>query len=94
MKFKEWKRGSYVHLVRNDEYYLKDRPYLDEVYYQFIPDAAARAVSYETGKIDVLTGGAVEIFDVARLSKLPNTCVTTKGLGDVRAPCLDVGQSP
>ena len=79
MKFKEWKRGSYVHLVRNDEYYLKDRPYLDEVYYQFIPDAAARAVSYETGKIDVLTGGAVEIFDVARLSKLPNTCVTTKG---------------
>jgi peptide/nickel transport system substrate-binding protein len=65
--------------VRNDEYYLKDRPYLDEVYYQFIPDAAARAVSYETGKIDVLTGGAVEIFDVARLSKLPNTCVTTKG---------------
>jgi peptide/nickel transport system substrate-binding protein len=79
MKFKEWKRGSYVHLVRNEDYYIKDRPALDEVYYQFIPDAAARAVSYETGKIDVLTGGAVEVFDVARLAKLPNTCVTTKG---------------
>ncbi len=79
MKFKEWKKGSYVHLVRNDEYWDKGKPYLDDVYYQFIPDAAARATAYETGKVDVLTGGAVEIFDVARLSKLPNTCVTTKG---------------
>ena len=79
MKFKEWKKGSYVHLVRNEAYWDKGKPYLDEVYYQFIPDAAARATAYETGKVDVLTGGAVEIFDVARLSKLPNTCVTTKG---------------
>ena len=79
MKFGEWKKGSYVKLVRNDEYWDKGKPYLDEMYFQFIPDAAARAVAYETGKVDVLTGGAVEIFDVARLSKLPNTCVTTKG---------------
>lgn len=79
MKFKEWQKGSYVHLVRNDDYYLSGKPYLDEVYYRFIPDAASRAVAYETGQVDVLTGGAVEIFDVARLSKLPNTCVTTKG---------------
>ena len=46
---------------------------------QIIPDAAARAVAYETGKVDVLPGGAVDVFDVARLSKLPNTCMTTKG---------------
>ncbi|HEY8567039.1 MAG TPA: ABC transporter substrate-binding protein [Beijerinckiaceae bacterium] len=79
MKFKEWRKGSFVHLVRNENYHDKSRPLLDEVYFQFIPDAASRAVAYETGKVDVLTGGAVEIFDVARLSKLPNTCVTTKG---------------
>ncbi|WP_460449656.1 ABC transporter substrate-binding protein [Alsobacter sp. SYSU BS001988] len=78
-KFKEWKKGSYIQLVRNPDYYLKDKPALDEVYYQFIPDAAARAVAYETGKVDVLTGGAVDIFDVPRLAKLPNTCMTTKG---------------
>ena len=79
MKFKEWKKGSYVHLVRNEDYWHKGKPLLDEIYFQIIPDAAARAVAYETGKVDVLTGGSVEIFDVARLSKLPNTCVTTKG---------------
>jgi peptide/nickel transport system substrate-binding protein len=79
MKFVEWKKGSYVHLARNEAYWDKGHPYLDDIYFQFIPDAAARAVAYETGKVDVLTGGAVEIFDVARLSKLPNTCVSTAG---------------
>ena len=79
MKFKEWRKGSYVQLVRNEQYWDKGKPYLDEIFFQFIPDAAARATAFESGRIDVLTGGAVEIFDVARLSKLPNTCVTTKG---------------
>ena len=78
-KLKEWKKGSYIHLVRNEAYRIKDRPNLDELYYQIIPDAAARAVAYETGKVDVLTGGSVDVYDVARLAKLPNTCVTTKG---------------
>jgi peptide/nickel transport system substrate-binding protein len=44
-----------------------------------VPDAAARAVAYEKGEVDVLTGGSVEVFDVPRLAKLPNSCVTTKG---------------
>lgn len=79
MKFVEWSRGSYVHLQRNEDYYLENKPYIDEVYYRFIPDAASRAVAYETGTVDVLTGGSVEIFDVPRLAALPNTCVTTEG---------------
>jgi peptide/nickel transport system substrate-binding protein len=78
-KFKEWKKGSYIHLVRHEDYWIKGRPNLDEIYYQIIPDAAARAVAYETGKVDLLTGGSVDVYDVARLSKLPNTCTTTKG---------------
>ncbi len=78
-KLKEWRKGAFIHLVRNEDYWLKGKPNLDEIYWQIIPDAAARAVAYETGKVDVLTGGSVDVYDVARLSKLPNTCVTTKG---------------
>ncbi len=79
MKFAEWRKGSYVKLVRNEAYWDKGHPLLDEIYFQFIPDAASRAIAYETGKVDVLTGGSVEIFDVARLAKLPDTCVITGG---------------
>ncbi len=78
-KFAEWKRGSYIKLVKNQDYYIKGKPHLDEIYYQIIPDAAARAVAFESGQIDVLPGGTVENFDIPRVSALPNTCVTEKG---------------
>jgi hypothetical protein len=78
-KFSDWSRGSYIHLVKNLDYWLEGKPYFEDVYWEIIPDAAARAVAYETGKVDVLTGGSVDVCDVQRLEKLPNTCVTTGG---------------
>ena len=78
-EFESWERGSYIHLVRNEDYYLDGLPYLDEIYYQVIPDAASRAVAYETGRVDVLPGGSVENFDVPRITAMEDTCVTDKG---------------
>src|SRR6202045_1182770 len=77
--FKEWQKGSFIHLVKNPNYYIKGKPYIDEIYWHVIPDAAARSVAFETGKVDVLPGGSVENFDVPRLSKLSNVCVTGNG---------------
>lgn len=78
-KFKEWVKGSHIHLVRNDDYHVDGLPYLDEIYWHVIPDSSARAIAYETGKVDVLPGGSIETFDVERLRDLPNTKVTKKG---------------
>ncbi|WP_113913334.1 ABC transporter substrate-binding protein [Roseovarius dicentrarchi] len=78
-KFKEWSKGSYIHFVKNEDYYMDGLPYIDEVYYHIIPDAASRAVAYETGKVDLLPGGAVENFDVPRIRDMDNTCMTEKG---------------
>ncbi|OZI61761.1 ABC transporter substrate-binding protein [Bordetella genomosp. 11] len=78
-KFKEWVKGSYIHLVANDKYHIKDLPLVDNVYFHVIPDAASRAAAFESGKVDIVPGGAVEFFDVARLAKLPGAAVTTKG---------------
>ncbi len=78
-KFVEWKRGNYIKLVKNQDYYLKGKPYLNEVIYHVIPDAASRSVAYETGVVDVLPGGSVENFDIPRLAGMENTCTTDKG---------------
>ena len=78
-KFEEWERGSYIHLVKNEDYYLEGKPYLDEIYYQVIPDAASRSVAFETGKVDLLPGGSVENFDIPRLTAMDNVCHTTGG---------------
>ncbi len=65
--------------MKNPAYHVKGKPYLEEIYWHIIPDAAARSVAFETGKIDVLPGGSVENFDVPRLTKLKEVCVTGKG---------------
>ncbi|NPD16765.1 ABC transporter substrate-binding protein [Xinfangfangia sp. D13-10-4-6] len=78
-KLQEWKKGSYIHLVRNTDYWLAGHPKIDEIYWQVIPDAAARAVAFETGTIDVLPAGSVDVYDVARLSALEGACMTTGG---------------
>ncbi len=77
--FKEWQKGSFIRLVKNPNYHIKGKPYIDEIYWQIIPDAAARSVAFETGKVDVLPGGSVENFDVPRLTKLKGACVTGEG---------------
>ncbi|MDE4276615.1 ABC transporter substrate-binding protein [Phaeobacter gallaeciensis] len=78
-KFEEWAKGSYIHLVKNEDYYVDGLPYLDEVYYRVIPDAASRAVAFETGEVDVLPGGSVENWDIPRLTEMEGVCSTTKG---------------
>lgn len=78
-KFEEWQRGSYIHLVRNDDYFKDDLPYLDEIYFHVIPDAASRAAAMETGEVHISRGEDIEFFDVPRLAEMPNLEMTTGG---------------
>jgi len=78
-KFDEWKPGQYIHLVRNDDYYIKGEPYLDDIYYRFIPDSASRALALESGQVQLATQNDLELVDVKRLNSNPSLKVTTKG---------------
>lgn len=78
-KFKEWKKGSHIVLSRNPDYWKKGQPYLDEIVFRVIPDAASRAVAFEKGDVQLLRGGDVDNVDVKRLRALPNIEMTTKG---------------
>lgn len=78
-KFAEWKKGAYIHLVRNDAYWKQGLPYLDGIYYHVIPDSASRAVALESGKVDLASFSDIELFDVARFKANPNFEVTNQG---------------
>jgi peptide/nickel transport system substrate-binding protein len=78
-QFKEWKKGSYIHLVKNKSYHVDGQPYIDGIYWHVIPDAASRAVAIETGKVDVLVPGSIEYWDIPRLTKRDDICMTSKG---------------
>ena len=47
-KFKEWKRGQYVELVKNPDYFVKGRPYLDGVRYVIVVERGTRVAALQT----------------------------------------------
>jgi peptide/nickel transport system substrate-binding protein len=78
-KFKAWAKGSNIHLVRNDDYWKPGKPYLDEIYFRVVPDAASRSVALEQGTVQQTQFNDIETFDVPRLKALPSVEMTTKG---------------
>lgn len=78
-RFGKWVKGAYIQLLANAAYHIAELPGIESLYFHVIPDAAARAAAFESGKVDIVPGGAVEFFDVARLSRLPGVQLTTKG---------------
>jgi peptide/nickel transport system substrate-binding protein len=77
--FKEWKKGEYILLERNPNYWDKGRPYLDKVIFKVVPDAAARAAGFEKGEIQYGVLSPVPLKDAERLGKLPNLKIETRG---------------
>ena len=87
-KFDKWEKGSFIHLVRNEDYHEDGLPYLDELYYHVIPDGAARAIAYETGKVDVARANAHVTFPArVQLIAAMNPC-RCGHLGDASLACL------
>lgn len=88
-KFVEWKKGQYVRLDRNPDYWKPGLPYLDHVVARMITDAGTRSAAMEAGEVNVAAFSAIPNVDLARLKKLPNIVVTTKGYS-MQSPILDL----
>src|SRR5438045_4057540 len=52
-KFVEFKRGASIRLIRNPDYWKKDRPYLDEITFRMIDSRATRMLAFATGDFDI-----------------------------------------
>ena len=53
-KYKEWARGDHITLVKNEKYWKKGIPYLDQMIFKIIPTASGRALAFEKGEVDFL----------------------------------------
>jgi peptide/nickel transport system substrate-binding protein len=52
--FVEWESGSFIHFVKNENYWL-GAPKLDEIYFQFVPDDASQTAALVAGNADLGT---------------------------------------
>lgn len=78
-KLGEWRRGAYIRLVKNPEYWDKGKPHLDTLYFHVVPDAVGRSIAFESGKVDAIRAGDVENFEIARLAAAPGVGLSKAG---------------
>lgn len=93
--FSEWSRGSHVTLKKNPNYFQEGQPYLDQLIFRIIPDAASRVLALETGEIHYLSYQSLPSSSIAELEKNPDITITTKGfesLGSMLMLTLNLDQ--
>ena len=76
-KFKEWRRGEFVELVRNPDYFVKGRPYLDGLRYVIVAERGTRVAALQSGQMDVAYPGDTTVSIAQQLkSAVPNMQLT------------------
>ena len=78
-KFTEWKKGQYIRLDRNPDYWKEGQPYLDRIVARFIADSSTRTAALEKGEAHFAAMGAVPFNDAKKLAANPKLTVTTRG---------------
>jgi peptide/nickel transport system substrate-binding protein len=56
-KVKEWRKGEFVEYVKNPDYFVKGRPYLDGLKYIPIPERGTKFAALQAGRLDVAFPG-------------------------------------
>lgn len=77
--FDEHLPGELYRLTRNENYWQRGRPYLDQIVYRVLPDPGAKAAALETGDIHVTAFSAVPLTDLARLDAIDGVSVIPGG---------------
>ena len=81
-KLVEFKRDQHIILERNENFFIKDRPYLDRIVMRIIKDGSARAIALENGEVH-LSAFEQNPRDIARLQKNPDITATANGYGAI-----------
>jgi peptide/nickel transport system substrate-binding protein len=78
-KFAEHKSGEYYRLVRNESYWDKEQPKLDEIVFRVLPDREAAGAALEADEIQLAAFSAVPLADLDRISKVDGIKVYSTG---------------
>jgi peptide/nickel transport system substrate-binding protein len=77
--FVEHRPGEFFHLARYDGYWGEGMPYVDEIFYQVLPDPASKAEALEIEDIHLSAFSAVPLTNLQRLDELEHLSVITGG---------------
>jgi len=86
--FKEWKKGQYIRLDKNENYWGSKGPYLDRIVGRFVPDASTRTAAMENGEVLYAAYNAIPNIDAVRLKERDDIDVTTDGYSMINPMAL------
>ena len=86
--FVEWKKGQYIRLDKNENYWKEGFPLLDRIVARVIPDASTRTAAMENGEVHYGAFGAIPNVDVVRLKDREDIGVTTDGYAMINPMAL------
>ncbi len=72
----EWKRGDYLRLTKNPNYWETGKPYLDGVIAKVIPQPAARHQALQAGEVDYITYYFLPVNDYGAVKANPKLKLT------------------
>jgi peptide/nickel transport system substrate-binding protein len=76
-KLKEWRKGEFVEYVKNPDYFIKGRPYLDGLKYIVIVERGSRTAGLQSGQLDIAMPGETAKVAAEQLKKaVPQLVVT------------------
>ncbi len=87
-KFVEWKKGQYIRLDKNENYWKPGLPRIDRIVARIIPDASTRTAAMENGEVFYGAFDAIQPVDVVRLRDIDGIGVTTKGYASINPVSL------
>src|SRR4029434_8573366 len=68
-KVKEWRKGEFIEYVKNPDFYVKGRPYLDGLRYVIIVERGTRTAALQSGQLDVAFPGETGRTAMEQLKK-------------------------
>ena len=91
-KIGEFVEGDHLTLIRNDDYWKKDLPYLDRIIFRIILDPVAALNAFEAGEVDTLSYNQLQPSEIGRLEQMPGISMTTRG-GETDGQIMFVGMN-
>jgi peptide/nickel transport system substrate-binding protein len=79
-KVKEWRKGEFVDYVKNADYFVPGRPYLDALRYVVIKERGTRVAALQAGQVDVAFPGETTVTAAEQLKRaVPQMVLTETG---------------
>ncbi len=94
-KLKEWKLGEYIDYVKNTDYFVKGRPYLDGLRYVIVKERGTRTAALQAGQLDVAMPGETTKAAAEQIKgAVPKIVVTPTGTNVTDNIIMNVKKPP